>query len=89
MRFGAAPETASSTTFSKNSMTDANTQTPTLTIGDKTHPIDSLSDLAKAQLANLQIVDAEIQRLQQQLGIAQVARETFLATLQTEFAKLG
>ncbi|OAI12530.1 hypothetical protein A1507_03065 [Methylomonas koyamae] len=70
-------------------MSDANTATPTLTIGDKTHPIDNLSDLAKAQLANLQIVDAEIQRLQQQLGIAQVARETFLATLQTEFAKLG
>lgn len=51
-------------------MADANNATPTLTIGDKTHPIDSLSDLAKAQLANLQIVDAEIQRLQQQLGIA-------------------
>lgn len=69
-------------------MTDANTNIPTLTIGDKTHPIDSLSDVAKAQLTNLQIVDTEIQRLQQQLGIAQVARETFLATLQAEFAKL-
>ncbi|MCQ8103524.1 DUF6447 family protein [Methylomonas sp. SURF-2] len=70
-------------------MSDANSQTPTLTIGDKTHPIDSLSDIAKAQLTNLQIVDAEIQRLQQQMGIAQVARESFLATLQAEFAKLG
>lgn len=70
-------------------MADPNTNMPTLTIGDKTHPIDSLSDIAKTQLSNLQIVDAEIQRLQQQLGIAQVARETFLATLQAEFAKLG
>lgn len=66
-----------------------NSNTPTLTIGDKTHPIDSLSDIARVQLTNLQIVDAEIQRLQQQLGIAQVARETFLSMLQAEFAKLG
>ncbi|NJA04312.1 hypothetical protein HC024_00945 [Methylococcaceae bacterium WWC4] len=70
-------------------MADPNTSIPTLTIGDKTYPIDSLSDIAKTQLSNLQIVDAEIQRMQQQLGIAQVARETFLATLQAEFAKLG
>lgn len=62
---------------------------PTLTIGDKTHPINSLSDTAKAQITNLQIVDAEIQRLQQQLGIAQVARASFLDILQAEFAKLG
>lgn len=70
-------------------MAETNPDTPTLTIGDKTHPIDQLSELARAQLANLQVVDTEIQRLQQQLGIAQVARETFLATLQAEFAKLG
>ncbi len=70
-------------------MTSETPAVPTLTIGDKSHPIDSLSDIAKAQLANLQIVDAEIQRLQNQMGIAQVARESFLATLQAEFAKLG
>ena len=70
-------------------MADTNTDISTLTMGDKTHPIDSLSDIAKTQLTNLQIVDNEIQRLQQQLGIAQVARATFLATLQAEFAKLG
>lgn len=69
-------------------MSEENSNLPTLTIGDKTHPIDSLSDIAKAQITNLQIVDAEIQRLQQQLGIAQVARESFLATLQAEFSKL-
>lgn len=70
-------------------MTNETPAVPTLTIGDKTHPLDSLSEIAKAQITNLQIVDAEIQRLQQQMGIAQVARESFLATLQTEFAKLG
>lgn len=70
-------------------MAEENAAIPTLTIGDKTHPIDCLSDLAKAQITNLQIVDAEILRLQQQLGIAQAARASFLTTLQTEFAKLG
>lgn len=70
-------------------MTEEIPAVPTLTIGDKTHPIDSLSDIAKAQITNLQIVDAEIQRLQQQLGIAQVARASFIATLQDEVAKLG
>ncbi len=67
-------------------MTDS---TPTLTIGDKSYPIASLSDNAKAQITNVQIVDAEIQRLQQQLGIAQVARASFIASLQEELANLG
>jgi hypothetical protein len=58
-------------------------------MGDKTYPIDSLSEIAKVQISNLQIVDAEIQRLQQQLGIAQAARASFIATLQDEVAKLG
>ncbi|AEG01880.1 DUF6447 family protein [Methylomonas methanica] len=70
-------------------MTENVSNIPTLTIGDKTHPIDSLSDNAKAQITNLQIVEAEIKRLQQQLGIAQVARASFVATLQEEVAKLG
>jgi hypothetical protein len=70
-------------------MTEENPTVPTLTIDDKTLPIDSLSDIAKVQINNLQIVDAEIQRLQQQLGIAQVARASFIATLQAEVAQLG
>lgn len=70
-------------------MSDKTFEVPTLTIGEKTHPIDNLSAIAKAQISNLQIVDVEIQRLQQQLGIAQAAKASFLATLQSEFAKLG
>ncbi len=70
-------------------MTEETPKIPTLTIGDKTHPVENLSDVGKAQITNLQIVDAEILRLQQQLGIAQAARASFLATLQAEFAKLG
>ena len=70
-------------------MTQETPTVPTLTIDDKTYPIESLNDIAKEQIINLQIVDAEIQRLQHQLGIAQVARASFIATLQAEVAKLG
>ncbi|HAS83399.1 MAG TPA: hypothetical protein DCS43_12210 [Verrucomicrobia bacterium] len=62
---------------------------PTLNIGDKSYPVASLSDLARAQIANLQIVEAEITRLQNQIGIAQAAKASFVATLQTEVAKLS
>jgi hypothetical protein len=72
-----------------NTMTEETSTVPTLSMGDKTYPIDSLSEIAKVQISNLQIVDAEIQRLQQQLGIAQAARASFIATLQDEVAKLG
>ncbi|WP_230874559.1 DUF6447 family protein [Methylomonas sp. LL1] len=54
-------------------MTEEIPTVSTFTIEDKILSIDSLSDITKAQITNLQIVDAEIQRLQQQLGIAQVA----------------
>lgn len=62
---------------------------PTLNIGDKSYPIASLSDLARAQIANLQVVDAELSRLQNQIGIAQAAKASFVAALQAEVAKLG
>lgn len=70
-------------------MTEEKPTTPTLTIGDKSYPINSLSDIAKEQITNVQIVDGEIQRLQHQLGIAQVARASFMASLQAEITKLG
>ena len=77
------------TTNTTDTITTADTaKIPTLNIGDKSYPIASLSDLARAQIANLQIVDAELTRLQNQVGIAQAAKASFLATLQAEAAKL-
>ncbi len=57
---------------------------PTLNIGDKNYPIDSLNQQARVQVDNLRIVDAEITRLQNQLGIAQAARSSFIAALQAQ-----
>ncbi len=51
----------------------------TFNIDDNTHPIETLSDIvAKMRITNVQILDAEIQRLQQQI-----------ASLQDEVAKFG
>ena len=60
---------------------------PTLNIGDKSFAIDTLSEAAKAQISNLQIAEAEIKRLQNQLGLAQAAKNSFFAALQAEVAK--
>lgn len=52
-------------------------------IDDKTYNIADLSDDAKTQINNLQVVDQQIQRLQQQAAIAQTARMAYVASLQT------
>lgn len=63
-------------------------QGQTIDIDGKTYEIDQLSDEAKAQLGNIQAVDAEIQRLEQRKAIAQTARNAYARALQEELAKL-
>ena len=46
-----------------------------LTINGTNYATDRLSDAAKLQIANIQVVDAELARLQQQMAIAQTARQ--------------
>ncbi|MBA4112188.1 MAG: hypothetical protein C0492_02310 [Verminephrobacter sp.] len=50
----------------------------------KQYPIDSLSDLAKAQINNIRATEQEIARLQVQLGIAQTARSAYLQVLKAQ-----
>ena len=57
---------------------------PQITIDNIAYDTDVLSDAAKQQLINLQACDAEIQRLQVQLAIAQTARATYAAALKGE-----
>ena len=45
------------------------TPVPTLDFDGKQYPIDSLSDLAKAQINNIRATEQEIARLQVQLGV--------------------
>lgn len=60
------------------------TQVPTLTLNGKDHVISDLSEAARLQLANVQIVDAELTRLQQQVAISQTARNAYMAALVAE-----
>lgn len=55
-----------------------------LTIDGVRYEHDKLSPAAKAQLANIRVVDQEIRRLQVQIAIAQAARVTFSRTLRDE-----
>ena len=59
---------------------------PTITIDGEEYDSESLSAESKAQLASLQVTDAEIQRLQMQLAIFQTARNTYAAALKASLS---
>ncbi|HIG92074.1 MAG TPA: hypothetical protein EYQ77_06620 [Methylococcaceae bacterium] len=59
----------------------------TWTINDKEYDLDALSDEAKRQIFNIQVVDSEISKLQQQLAIMQTARNAYGKALNEEIAE--
>ena len=61
---------------------------PTITIDNKSYDLDSLSNDAKAQLASLQFVDAELGRLQAQVAALQTARNAYAKALQAALPAL-
>ncbi|MBM3337002.1 MAG: hypothetical protein FJY60_04860 [Betaproteobacteria bacterium] len=60
---------------------------PIIKIDGKDFDTETLSDSARAQLVSLQATDAEIQRLQIQLAIAQTARNAYAKALQEMLVK--
>ena len=64
------------------------TNSKTIDIDGKSYEIDSLTDEAKSQLGNIQAVDTELKRLQQQTAIPQTARNAYARALQEELAKV-
>jgi hypothetical protein len=52
-----------------------------ITINGTSYASENLSETAKMQAMNVQVVDAELARLQQQVAIAQTARNTYVAAL--------
>ena len=54
---------------------------PTITIDNTPYDVDTLSDQAKAQLQSLQFCDAELQRLQAQAAVLQIARIAYAKAL--------
>ncbi|MDD5107850.1 MAG: DUF6447 family protein [Desulfuromonadaceae bacterium] len=51
------------------------------------YSLAALSEAAQTQIQNLQLVDAQIVHLQQQLAIAQTARAAYASVLQIELPK--
>jgi hypothetical protein len=60
----------------------------TVTINGKVYALDSLSENARAQVVNLRVTDAEIERLKAQLAIFQTARVTYARALQQELTAM-
>ena len=62
---------------------------PSITIDNKPYDLDSLSNDAKAQLASLQFVDAELARLQAKAAALQTARIAYSKALQAALPAIG
>tara|TARA_X000000368_G_scaffold241451_1_gene190680 strand:- start:5915 stop:6133 length:219 start_codon:yes stop_codon:yes gene_type:complete len=60
------------------------TEKEKVTIDDKEYSVDSLSENAKAQLANIQFVDAQILQLNNEWAVADTARIAYTNALKKE-----
>ena len=60
-----------------------------ITIDEVEYNLSDLSDNAKAQLANIQFVDAQIQHLNNEWAVADTARMGYTNALKAELAKIG
>ena len=60
-----------------------------ITIDEVEYNLNDLSDNAKAQLANVQFVDAQIQQLKNEWAVADTARMGYTNALKAELAKIG
>jgi hypothetical protein len=56
-------------------------QPENITINGANYALASLSDAARGHVASIQTVDAEIARLQLQIGIARTARNAYVGAL--------
>ena len=50
---------------------------------------DLLSDQGKAQLASLQFLEVQLQKLQQDIAVYRTARETYILALKAEIERSG
>ena len=58
-----------------------------LTIDGREYATEELSEAAKAQVTNIQLVDQKLAQLQQELAIMQTARNAYAQALQAELPK--
>lgn len=64
------------------------TNTKKVTIDDVEYNLDKLSDNAKAQIANMQFVDAQLQQLNNEWAVSDTARIGYTNALKAELEKI-
>ena len=60
-----------------------------ITIDEVEYNLSDLSDNVKAQLANIQFVDTQIQQLNNEFAVADTARMGYTNALKAELAKIS
>ncbi|WP_298679333.1 DUF6447 family protein [uncultured Lentibacter sp.] len=60
-----------------------------ITVDGKDYKLAEMSDAAKAQIANVQFVDEQIQQRQNEWAVADTARLGYTAALKGELLKAG
>lgn len=60
-----------------------------VSIDGQDYQINDLTEGAKAQLANIQFVDTQLQQLNNELAVADTARIGYTAALKNELAKVS
>ena len=65
-----------------------NEKTGKITLDGTEYDIDNLSEAAKAQVANIQFVDARLQQLNNELAVSDTARIGYSNALKSELAKI-
>ena len=60
-----------------------------LVLDEVEYDSDVLSDHGKAQVASLQFLEAQLEKLQQEIAVYRTARETYLLALKAEIERSG
>lgn len=62
---------------------------PKITIDNIEYNTEDLTENGKAQLASLQFLEVQMQKLRNEIAVYQTAQRTYLAALQGEIQKSG
>ena len=62
---------------------------PKITIDDIEYNSEDLTENGKAQLASLQFLEAQMQKIRNEMAVYQTAQRTYVAALKAEIAQSG
>ena len=62
---------------------------PKITIDDIEYNTEDLTENGKAQLASLQFLEGQLQKLSNEIAVYQTAQRTYLAALKAEIEQAG